>query len=61
LKQNTADLKAQRKQCAEWELTYKTETKKRNSEIQVVIQVQQILATKLETMKDYLKTRVNKL
>jgi len=68
LSDNQAELKAatdgkiaKEAQCAQWELTYKKETEKRNAEIDVIIKVQEILATRLESMKDYLKARVNKL
>lgn len=61
LKDATAGLKAKTALCAKWKAQYEADTKQRASEVQVVVKVEQILATRLESMNGYLKKRVNKL
>jgi|JI102314A1RNA_FD_contig_41_5402103_length_1472_multi_4_in_0_out_0_1 chromosome segregation ATPase len=61
LRQATDGKNAKESQCQTWRDTYAKESKKRNEEVGLVDQVIQIVATKLDTMKDYLKNRTNKL
>lgn len=50
--------KAQKeRQCEDWRNKYASDKEQRSKEIGVVKQVEEIIATKLETMKDYLKER----
>lgn len=46
-------------QCEEWRTKWAEDKEARLAEIAVVKQVEAIIATKLETMSDYLKERVN--
>lgn len=46
-------------QCQEWRVKYEADKTARGAEIDVVKQVENILATKIDTMKDYLKGRAN--
>lgn len=50
---------AKEAQCEEWRVKYESDKGKRAQEIQVVQAVENIIATKLDTMKDYLKERVD--
>lgn len=50
---------AKEEQCENWRTVYKSETATRSNEINIVKQVENIIATKLNTMKEYLKERVN--
>jgi len=50
---------AKLQQCEEWRTKYGEDKKQRGSEIEIVKQVEAIIATKLDTIKDYLKERVN--
>jgi len=50
---------AKLQQCEEWRTKYGEDKKQRGSEIDIVKQVESIIATKLDTIKDYLKDRVN--
>lgn len=53
-----SDLKLQKQgQCQNWENIFISETSSRSAEIQLVDQVSEIIATKLESMKDYIKAR----
>lgn len=56
---NNAKLAAKIELCAAWEAKYAADTKGRNEEISVIEQVKEIVATKLSTMKDYLKDAAN--
>ncbi|KAL4430208.1 hypothetical protein ABPG74_014767 [Tetrahymena malaccensis] len=44
-------------QCNDWSSQYQLDTQARNEQIDIIEEVQSIVATKLETMKDYLKER----
>jgi len=57
LKQANEDKAAKEQQCAEWKAEYEKNKEKRTKEINVVKQVENIIATKLETMKDYISDR----
>jgi len=46
-------------QCEEWRVKYESDKGKRSQEISVVQAVENIIATKLDTMKDYLKERAD--
>lgn len=46
-------------QCEEWRTKYAEDKQQRLSEIEIVKQVEAIIATKLDTIKDYLKERAN--
>jgi chromosome segregation ATPase len=46
-------------QCEEWRTKYGEDKKQRSAEIEIVKQVEAIIATKLDTIKDYLKDRAN--
>jgi chromosome segregation ATPase len=48
---------AKEKQCEDWRNKWAADKEQRGKEIAVVKQVEAIIATKLETMKDYLKER----
>jgi hypothetical protein len=50
---------AKLQQCEEWRTRWAQEKESRTAEVNVVKQVEAIIATKLDTMKDYLKERVD--
>ncbi|EAR83960.2 trichocyst matrix protein, putative (macronuclear) [Tetrahymena thermophila SB210] len=50
-------LKRKVSQCNDWSTQYQSDTQARNEQIDIIEEVQSIVATKLETMKDYLKER----
>lgn len=56
----TAGLHARTKECNAQERKWKDDTAQRNKEINVIEKVQEILATRLQSMRGYLKKRVNK-
>jgi len=59
LKQAQEDKIAKEHQCEEWRNKWATDKEQRTKEVNVVKQVESIIATKLETMKDYIKNRAN--
>jgi len=59
LKQAQEDKIAKEHQCEEWRNKWATDKEQRTKEVNVVKQVESIIATKLETMKDYIKSRAN--
>jgi hypothetical protein len=46
-------------QCAAWRAKYEEDKVNRAAEIEIIKQVEEIVATKLDTMKDYLKDAAN--
>lgn len=53
------DKQAKIVQCDEWRATWEKNKEKRTQEIEIVKQVENIIATKLDTMKDYLHGRAD--
>merc|ERR1712176_1018610 len=64
-KQKEAALAAQEKkqakieQCAQWRARYESDKVTRAGEIDVIAQVEEIVATRLDTMADYLQDAAN--